>query len=500
MTATVERSDVSDVAEPGLVRLLLRPEVLLVLVAGIALRAWILLTPLGTLNADEAYTGLQAAEITRGHLSVVIGGAAYTGTTDVYLLAPFVWVFGQHVVLLKLMSPVLWLVASVLTVGAARRIVADQAALLAGAMVWLAPGALAVLSTRSYVGYAFGLGVVVALAWSAFALVEREAPTVPASAVTGALAGLAFYTHPMFTAVAAPIVAVVALRWHRSLRDFWVPAVAAATVVNLPFLAWNAMNSWPSLDAPPNESGSTYTGRLRGFFTGLLPRDLGLRRVTDGAWLFGRPLAALVTLAVLGGAAYGAYRLVRTRPWPGAVLAAPLIAAWPLMAALTNLSFVDDGRYGIIVFPIMVLCLVAALDVVLDRLPPSAWLVMAMLWAVLLTAPFLAREAGSDLGDPNRRTQELIEALETEGFDRVAGNYWAVLPVEFQSGGHVRAAIAGNPYVIRLPHTQRLVAATPSGELAFVFAAGAVDENWLALPLDRYRQVPVAGWVIYFPT
>ena len=120
-------------------------------------RTRILLSPQGVLNGDEAYTGLQAAEIARGHFPVVIGGAAYTGTLDVFALAPIIWATGQHVVMLKMMSPVLWAGAAVLAVGAARRIVTDRAALLAGSLVWLAPGALAILSTRSYVAYALVL-------------------------------------------------------------------------------------------------------------------------------------------------------------------------------------------------------------------------------------------------------------------------------------------------------------------------------------------------------
>lgn len=496
---TVSSPNDPDPSRPRLRSLLLRPAVLVVVFLGIALRAWVLLSPLGTLNADEAYTGLQAAEIARGHLPVMMGGAAYTGTTDIYLLTPFVWVLGQHVVLLKLLSPIFWAVASVLAVGAGRRVVSDRTALLAGAMVWLAPGALLVLSTRSYVGYAFGLSVVVALIWSALDLVGREAPTIRTAAVTGALAGLAFYTHPMFGTIVAPIAAVVALRWRRHGMQFWLPAIASGVAVNVPFLAWNVRNSWASLDTPPTDSTATYVDRLRGFFTGLLPRDLGVRRITDDAWLFGRPVAAAATLAVVGLAVFGARQLVRADRWRGAVIAVPLVATWPLMAMLSNLSYVGDGRYGIIVLPVLVFCLAAGVDALVDQLPSRAWLGGAVLWAALATMPFLAAEAGTDLGDPNRQTQALIDVLEAEGFDRVAGNYWAVLPIELQSGGRLRVAVAGNPPVIRLPDTQRLVEATSPDRLAYVFLPGPVGDTWTVRPIEQYRQIPVAGWVIYLP-
>jgi hypothetical protein len=82
----------------------------------------------------------------------------------------------------------------------------------------------------------------------------------------------------------------------------------------------------------------------------------------------------------------------------------------------------------------------------------------------------------------------------------VAGYYWAVLPIEYQSGGDIRAAVAGNPFVIRLPDTQRLVEATPPDRLAYVFQAGPVDPSWMKLPVEQYEQVPVAGYVLYFPS
>jgi hypothetical protein len=481
--------------------LLARPEVLVVAVVGVLLRVWILISPQGELIGDEAYTGLQAAEIARGHFPVVIGGAAYTGTIDTYVLAPVIGVVGQHVILLKLMSPVLWAAAAIVMTGTARRIVSDRAALLAGMLVWLAPGALGVLSTRSYVAYGLGLVVVTATMWAASVVVDSDRPRPLDAALAGGLAGLAFYTHPMFAAVVGPVVAVVACRHWRRLREFWLPAVGAAVAVNLPFLAWNAKNDWPSLEQPPNDSGATYLERLRGFFTGLLPRDLGVRSIGgDGHWILPRPIAALVVVALLGGAVVGAVRLVCRDRWKGALIAAPLVLAWPLMAGLTNLAFVADGRYGIIVFPVLVLGVVAGIEPLVHTRPTAAFAGAAAAWLLVCSVPFLIEEAGSELGDPNQRTQQLIDAIETEGFDRVAGNYFAVLPIEYVSDARIRVAIAGNPYIIRLPHTQQLVEATPPSRLAYVFAPGPIDPTWVKLPVEQYRQIPVAGYVLYVPT
>jgi hypothetical protein len=484
--------------KPPLRRVLMaHPSLLAIVAIGLAVRMWVLLSPLGALNADEAFMGLQTRDILRGHLPVVIGGASYTGTTDAFLLAPVIWVFGQHVLILKLMTPVFWAAAAVLSVGAARRVLPDRWALSCGSFVWLAPGALLVVSTRGYPAYGFGLVVVAGALWAGLVLVEQAEPQPWNAAAFGATAGLAFYTHPMFATLVGPFALVVAVRHRRSAQAFWAPAVGAALVVNLPFLVWNARNSWPSLDQPPTAE-STYGSRLRGFFTGLLPRDLGVRR-QNGEWLLGRPLGALIVLVVLALAAFGVWRTVRASPWSGAALTAPLLMVWPLMAALDNLSFVEDGRYGIIVLPVLAIAVASGVHGLLGAWR-AAWIAVALAWVLLCAVPFTNAEAGRDLGDPNAQTQALIDAIEREGFDRLAGYYWAILPIEYQSDGRIRVAVAGNPPKVRLPETQRLVESTSPDRLAYLFLPGPIDPTWVKLPVEQYRQVEVAGFVLYLPT
>ena len=76
----------------------------LVLLVGLWARWRVLGSVQGTLNADEAYTGLQAMAIRDGDLPVVIRGAAYTGVVDAYVLAPIHAALGAHPVMLKVYS------------------------------------------------------------------------------------------------------------------------------------------------------------------------------------------------------------------------------------------------------------------------------------------------------------------------------------------------------------------------------------------------------------
>jgi hypothetical protein len=472
-------------------------------VAGVALRLWVMTSGLGTLSADEAYTGLQARAILDGRWPVVIDGMTYTAVFESYLFAPFVAVFGLHVVPLKWLSTAGWAGAAVLLALVARRLSPDRsarvAAVLAAGMIWLAPGAILVLSTRAYVGYSTGIAAVCATWWATLRLVEnRHAVTASRSAAVGALGGLAVYCHPMYATVVLPMLAVPAWYHRRLLRRWWLPAGAAALAANLPFLVWNATNGWPSLDQPADATESA-APRLVRFATGLVPRALGLR-TGDGTWVHGHLPGVVLYGALLALALWGAITAVRRHRVTGSVLAAPLVVAWPAMSLLSNLSFVADGRYGIITFPFLVVAMALGVGELVSRWRTERVLTAALVvWIGLFTVPWVSREAGRELGDPNDHVQRVIDVLDAEGFDRVLGTYWWVLPVYLISGGRILTGTLGAPDVVLLPRTQTRVDATPDDRLAYVFAPDAYAPELLRLPEDRYDKRRVAGAVVLFP-
>ena len=221
---------------------------------------------MGALNADEAYTGLQAMSILNGELPVIMGGAGYTAIFDSYFFVPFVWIFGAHVVPLKLLSSLWWAGAALLMYWLAKRFVGRSWGLLAASMVWVAPGALMLLSTRAYEAYGLGLLVSVLTAFATIRIVaDHELPRRWVM-LAGAGAGLAFYLHPMFIAVALPMMMVPCWIHRREIRRWWIPATGSAIFVNAPLLLWNVRNSWPSLSQPAPSTESVPTRFLR-FFT-----------------------------------------------------------------------------------------------------------------------------------------------------------------------------------------------------------------------------------------
>jgi 4-amino-4-deoxy-L-arabinose transferase-like glycosyltransferase len=468
---------------------------------GLLMRVHLLRTPGGALNADEAYTGLQALAILRGDLPTVIGGAGYTAVLDSYFFMPFVWIFGAHVVPLKLLSSLWWSGAALLMYWLAKRFVGRSWGLLAASMVWVAPGALMLLSTRAYEAYGLGLLVSVLTAFATTRIVTDRELKRRWVMLAGAGAGLAFYLHPMFVAVAFPMMLVPCWVHRRVIRGWWVPAVGSAVFVNIPLLFWNVRNSWPSLSqpVPATESAVTRFGR---FFSGLLPRAFGLRN-PGGEWLWGG-LSVVIYIVLLALVLCGVVRLARLGS-QGLVLALPTVLCWPILTLFNNMGFVDDGRYAIVGYPFLIVALVVGLR---SLFVPTKWSQFAgyvapplvgVMWAGIFLIPWINDYAPDVVDDPNANVQAIVDVLVAEEYSYAVGNYWLALPIEYQSDRKVVTAVAGYPLVVRLAQTQSEVMAAAPSEVAHVFLLGDEQVDILRLPIEEYERREVGGAVLYLP-
>lgn len=477
--------------------LLAHPWVIVVAAIGLALRIWVLKTGHGQLSADEAVTGLGAVETLDGRIRIVIPGNAYTATLEAFLFAPFVAVFGTHVVPLKLLPVLLWAAAAVLVVPLARRVLTGISPWVAGAVVWLAPGALLIVSTRAYFGYAGGVLAVIAAFLALAVVADAERSSVRPALVAGFFAGLAFYIHPMYSAVVLPAAVVVTVRHRREVREWWVPAIAGALAANLPFLGWNLRNGWASLEQQNTVPG-TYSGRFTGFFTDLLPRDFGVMN-SVGNWIVPRPVGWLVWWGLPLLALFGAVVLAR-RSWAGRMFLAAVLACWPIMAAFAALGNVVDGRYGVILLPVFAVTLPAGGAEILRRVPrprPVA-VVVAIVFGALLLAPFQWRVITDDFLDPNAGTTALVQRLDDAGIDKLGGSYWVVLPVTYVTDARIRSAVPPT-FPIRYPSYQAAVETAPPAEVAFAFQYDDINPNMLRFPIEQYERVDLPGVVLFLP-
>ena len=464
---------------------------------GLALRLWVLGASQGAVSADEAYTGLQAFRILDGDLPLVIEGQAYTAVFDSYLLAPILGVVGASVWVLKALPIVWWALASILIFRVASRVCDRPTAMVVGSLFWLAPGALMILSTRSYEGYGAGLVFVLVSVLAAQTLLASKSPEVRTSLVLGAASGLAFYAHPMYLAVIAPILVMPSIVHRRCVRRFWLPLIASVMTANAPLIVWNIRNDWSTLDQP-STTPSSYFGRLGSLLTEVVPRVFGLRDF-DGGWTLGRPLAVLILVVVTTLAAVGVVAVARTNP-AGRVIALVVVTCLPVLAIFRNTSFVDDARYGIVFFPFLVLVVVAgASSLLIDFAKTFVVGVVLVGWCGSLVVPWLLDNQGPRRGDPNTDARAIVEVLQSRGFDSVAGSFWWVLPIEYLSDRDIRGAVVGEPFTVRVIDSQRRVEAEPGTEVPYVFAVGDEQIGVLPLPGDAYERQKIGDAVVYLP-
>ena len=488
------------------------PWTLLVGVAGAVLRWLVLTSRAGALNSDEAYTGLASMGVLDGRFPVVVDGNRYTAVIEAYLLAPVTAVVGPSILALKLVPVVMWAIAALCTYVAATALASAatgpggeprgrRVGAAAGAFVWIAPGALLVVSTLAYVGYALGMAIVAATLLWAVRVIDRDEPDTPNSAVLGGLTGLGFYVHPMFLAVIVPLVVPVAWVHRRRLRTFWVPAVVAGIVACSPFLLWNVVNGFPSLESQ-NSLPGTYTDRLRTFASELVPRGYGLRTASFD-WILSRGIGLAVYVVLIVVAIAGCVALVRRgRRRSRLLLPIALVAVWPLMALFSPLIWSEDGRYNVIAFPLVAIAVACTLlylpATTTVRMSTGVAVALVGVWAAVLVWPHTNRVVGDERIDANAATFELVEFLQDRGVERIAGSYWRVLDVEYLTDREIQGAVTW-PYPVRFPERQRTVEASDPATVAFVFARWDEDTGQLWMPPERYARVVVGDSIVYVP-
>ncbi|MEX2627088.1 MAG: glycosyltransferase family 2 protein [Ilumatobacteraceae bacterium] len=504
--------------------------------AGVVARWIVLRSPAGRLNADEAYTGIESFEILAGRLPVVLGGTAYTAVFESYLYAPLVAVFGAHILPLKLIATGFWAFAALViaaiahdvvrgaTRGSARRTdpraSARRAAVVAGGLAWVAPGALLTVSTNAYESYASGMATTAVAFWLARRVVDYAEPGWRLPGVLGVFAGLGFWMHPMFLSTLVPVVLVV-LVIHRRQPIVWEGVIVGGLIGCGPFLVWNAVNGWPSLTSPVDVEG-TYGERLTTFLDDLVPRAFGLR---DGAltWMLGPVVGPMLYAVLLGAVVVGVVLAVRADRRPSRVLLpVVLVLVFPAMAVFPPLIFAADGRYGVVAFPFLLVALAVAVTGLADVVARSgrpwstpsmtpalgravAFGAVAVLWLGAFLGPhvrLLLDETGRGPGGgPNAPIVEVADRIRSAGIEHVHGSYWRVLPVELASDRELTGAVLA-PLPVRFPERQQVVdevLATAPERVAYVFQPDDDDPSRLPLPPDAYDRQVIADTVLYLP-
>ena len=98
------------------------PGLLWIGVLGVCVRVWLLASPLGYINSDEANTSIQARELFRGHGWILVPGTPYGGNVEAWIDAPLAALLGLSATRNKVEAIVLWLVAGLVLAGSVRHL------------------------------------------------------------------------------------------------------------------------------------------------------------------------------------------------------------------------------------------------------------------------------------------------------------------------------------------------------------------------------------------
>ena len=420
----------------------------LLALAGVVFRGWVVASPLGLVDGDEAVVGLMARAALRGDLSAFFWGQEYGGSQEALLVAALLALGVPGRWAMELVPIGLHLGAAVLVWAIARRSGSpttrsrpDAARsgwpVLAAGVCWACSPALLWWSTkeRGFYGFTLVCGLLVLLL-----VVDLSGPGTErarAKAVgLGLAAGLGWWASPQILHFVVP--GGLWLVWgHRrrlgSLGRVVAVALPGAVIGALPWLWANAHTGLASLEAAGDR-------RLFGdpfdvFFRYGLPMVLGLRAPITLGWefagsklLYGAVLLGLVALLV-----------VRPKPLRLVLL---VVAAYPLVfAVLPTTYYYGEPRYLDFLWPLLAL----AAGWAVARLPLAAQ-AAAVIALLAVTAHGLAGmvDLHGPPGEPfedvsPQAVAPLVRALDNVPADRVFADYWVAYRLTWETEGRIVA-------------------------------------------------------------
>ncbi len=395
-------------------------------VIGGLIRIWVLRSPLGDADSDEAVTGLMAMHFLHGEIRALYWGANYAGTLEPMLTAGLFWLVGPSVIALKAIPIVLTLVAALLVWRSSREYFGDGYGPLEGAIFWIFPAASLLLLMKAQVVYASGSCFMVLLLMLALRM-RRDATPIH-FVLFGFITGLSLWATPLALATIIPMAAVVFLvTWRKHVMNLL--AIPAAIVGAFPWLAYGVRNKWVVLQQVGGLQ-TTYGSRVKGCFLELYPLLLGLRKPITLQWVLGPvigPLLYLALFAAMIGLPLWRYR-AKVLPIVVPVLVFPF-----LYAASTANWYTAEPRHGMLIAPLM---LMLAAAIVPRALPAQ---IGAFAVALALTASALGYVR--DIGDkePGRATVRpgklapVIQTMKAQGLDTCYADYWIAYRLVFES-------------------------------------------------------------------
>lgn len=444
------------------------------LVAALILRGLILAADAVPFNADEAVVALMAKHILAGERPVFFYGQAYMGSLDAWLVALAFVLMGPSVMAVRAVQTVLYMGLIATTYLLGRRLLREEWAARAAALVIAFPPVLLTLYTTASLG-GYGetllLGTILLLLGHRLAHEDRDRPG--RWLLFGLLAGLGFWTFGLILVYLVPLAAFLLVRglwrqWKAALLagigflvggSPWWEYVLTHGAVALHELGGSAIAGASS--AGPLENALVHTVNLVLFG---LPALAGLRP----PWSVEAILPLLAVPALVIWLRVGVFMVAQLR-----LRSAWAEGAWPLLVGvcatlitafiLTPFGADPSGRYFLPLYAPLALGLGALLSRVRATRPGLAWVGLVVVlgynlagnvWAVAHNPPGLTTQFDPISQLTPNREQELVDFLLAHGGARGYSNYWVTFPIAFLSDERVILS-AELPYKADLRYTPR---------------------------------------------
>lgn len=454
------------------------------LVTAVSLRVWTLLSPIGGLDADEAVWGLMTMHALDGDLNVFFWDQNYGGTQEVLLSVPVFAAAGAGVASVRFVPIVLFVLAVALVWRIGRRTIGEPAATAAAVFFAIWPGYLVWKSTRAHGFYGVGLVLTLLVVLLALRLVDR--PRTLEAVLLGLVMGLGWWATPQTVLVIIPALAWLAFRLRGRTLSLW-PSVPAAIAGAAPWVGWNLLHGFESLETPFEPGNDTYVDHVRTFFFATFPTMLGVRIPFTLEWvpheLVGRAVEAAAFAALVGLVFRGG----------GRALLGTVAVAYPLLQSISPYAFLnEEPRYLVFLAPVLAL----ALADLAARTVPRALVTGAVLVVLSVVGlrgmmdveppvPTVGRErVPADLGPA-------LRALDRLGEDHVRATYAVAYRITFESRERI---IAASTSAVRYERYQRLV---DDPFPTYVFVKSGAAERTQATSLRGYRAIVAGDWSIY---
>lgn len=462
-------------------------------IAGIAVRAWILSSSIGQADSDESVVGLMAMAALRGDFSTFYWGQAYGGSQEAMATALLFAVFGTSVLALKFVPILISIAAAVLLWRVGIRTVGRANAAIGAALFWSAPFPFVWITTKERGFYEATMVCGLAVILCALHLADRDTVRLKRwAALGGFAAGLGLWASPQSMYFTAPAFVWLMIKRPSIIKSIW-PAVVTFVVGLFPAILFNIRSSGASFKIPTLDVNLSYAERLQGFFTTGGPMMLGLKVMYRDIWVGGHLGQIVYVAAALAGLAL----LVRKRRALGrpAVLLLMLVM-YPFVFAISPFSaYIVEPRY--LYFLSAPLALISVW--LIGRRAASVYAVIAIALTVVSMTSLL--NWGEKWHHHDLTTDELdgVEAaLKAHGETRAFADYWVAYRITLDSDEDVTAAPITSG---RDPRIQGMVDGDTSP--AFVLFDGSdYEQRFEAAARSRnvsWTTTDVGQYTIYFP-